>query len=207
MRNLRNQGHTLVELLVGATIASIITTTLIYFTYNLFEIERTEIAKSATEKELTLATEFIAQEIKEATRIYYDKPTPPCPDCQVLIVFEKRKLVTEAIPVQGNNCPCDDTFVLSKITYYHIKDSNPSWSKVGRIERREETPGMNPYQQTIIDYVDQVDFQLTTDGIFFTLQSDALARLGVLSPEKSSYFSTSVTSSSPFIKFPVLEGF
>ncbi|MEG3929392.1 hormogonium polysaccharide secretion pseudopilin HpsC [Microcoleus sp. T3_D1] len=145
------KGMTLVELLVGAIMAFIIITPMLGFVVDMLNTDRREQVKSNTEQDLQAAVDFIAQDLSQAIYIYDNNPattstptTTPTgipairnfipttdPNQTPILVFWKRQLLKNSIPltagIQPNDCntnACNDTYVLSLVAYYQIKETN-----------------------------------------------------------------------------------
>ena len=173
------KGMTLVELLVGAIMAFLIITPMLGFVVDMLNTDRREQVKSNTEQDLQAAVDFIAQDLSQAIYIY-DRaaitainntttklPPPPATTTGTpILVFWKRQQMRNSIPINSTvstqkpseceNTPadCNDTYVLSLVAYYQIKDttSNSTWcqpsggpcpTRIARYEIRE--PIRNPY--------------------------------------------------------------
>jgi type II secretory pathway pseudopilin PulG len=149
------KGMTLVELLVGSIMAFIIITPMLGFVVDMLNTDRREQVKSNTEQDIQAAVDFIAQDLSQAIYIYDNNPTttstptttptgipailnfiPPPDGTQTpIIVFWKRQLLKNALPINPNggiepgNCTanqCNDTYVLSLVAYYKIRETNPN---------------------------------------------------------------------------------
>lgn len=177
------KGMTLVELLVGSIMAFLIITPMLAFVVDMLNTDRREQVKSNTEQDIQAAVDFIAQDLSQAIYIYDQAgitainntttKLPPPPQNTTgtpILVFWKRQQMKKSLPVNAtltpkpSNCnpaalpgtagECNDTFVLSLVAYYQIKDTtpNPTWcqpsggtcpSRIARYEIRE--PIKNPY--------------------------------------------------------------
>jgi hypothetical protein len=170
------KGMTLVELLVGSIMAFLIITPMLTFVVDMLNTDRREQVKSNTEQDLQAAVDFISQDLSQAIYIYDQagitaiNPTtklPPAPANTTgtpILVFWKRQQIKNSLPVNAtltpkpSNCnpaalpgtagECNDTFVLSLVAYYQIKDTtpNPTWcqpsggtcpSRIARYEIRD----------------------------------------------------------------------
>ena len=148
------KGMTLVELLVGSIMAFLIITPMLGFVVDMLNTDRREQVKSNTEQDLQAAVDFIAQDLSQAIYIYdqagitavNNSPTklPPPPQNTTgtpILVFWKRQQIKKSVPINStvsakkpSNCDskpeqCNDTYVLSLVVYYQIKDttSNTTW--------------------------------------------------------------------------------
>ncbi|MEG4092522.1 hormogonium polysaccharide secretion pseudopilin HpsC [Microcoleus sp. Pol12B4] len=145
------KGMTLVELLVGAIMAFLIITPMLGFVVDMLNTDRREQVKSNTEQDLQAAVDFIAQDLSQAIYIYdqagITAPTvklPPPPTNTTgtpILVFWKRQQIKNAVPINStvsaktpSACPpngseCNDTYVLSLVVYYQVRDiaPNPTW--------------------------------------------------------------------------------
>ncbi|MEG4352423.1 hormogonium polysaccharide secretion pseudopilin HpsC [Microcoleus sp. LAD1_D5] len=172
------KGMTLVELLVGAIMAFLIITPMLGFVVDMLNTDRREQVKSNTEQDLQAAVDFIAQDLSQAIYIYDQAgitainpatKLPPAPANTTgtpILVFWKRQLIKNAVPINSavtaktpSACPasgseCNDTYVLSLVAYYQIRDTAPNsiWcqpsggncpTRIARYEIRE--PVRNPY--------------------------------------------------------------
>lgn len=161
-------GFTLIELLVALVISSIIISSLLGFMVNILTTDRREQAKTNSELEIQSAINYIARDLRQAVYIYDAdalatnhsktsnsgirdqippvKTTTGCSDlniCRPVLVFWKRELMKDAIPVSGG---ADDTFVYSLVGYYLIKDKDDvdsdTWSEAARIARFQIKDGV-----------------------------------------------------------------
>ncbi len=145
------KGMTLVELLVGAIMAFLIITPMLGFVVDMLNTDRREQVKSNTEQDLQAAVDFIAQDLSQAIYIYDQAgitatttklPPPPTNTTGTpILVFWKRQQIKNAVPINSavsakkpSDCPpngseCNDTYVLSLVVYYQIRDttSNSTW--------------------------------------------------------------------------------
>ena len=147
------KGMTLVELLVGAIMAFLILTPMLGFVVDMLNTDRREQVKSNTEQDIQAAVDFIAQDLSQAIYIYDNRALngPPGPNEQRVIpqlpqnanetpilVFWKRQQLRNSLPinptvaagVKPTNCTpaeCNDTYVLSLVAYYQVRDNNPTW--------------------------------------------------------------------------------
>jgi type II secretory pathway pseudopilin PulG len=131
-------GFTLVELLVGIVIATLVITPLLGFMINIMTTDRQEQAKANTEQEIKAALDYIARDLQQAIYIYdadgineirkqlpqYDEKNNFFP----ALVFWKRQFIS-------GYKQRDDTFVYSLVAYYLITENNPIWSNAARIGR------------------------------------------------------------------------
>ncbi|MCL2924145.1 MAG: hormogonium polysaccharide secretion pseudopilin HpsC [Trichodesmium sp. MAG_R04] len=134
-----NAGLTMIELLVGTVIATIIIVPMLTFVVDMLNRDVREQAKTNSEQELQAAVDYIAQDISQAFYIYSNsgvntiKDQLPHSDDDTktpILVFWKRELVEKALNFSLNICDsddCNDTFVLSLVTYYLINDNNTTW--------------------------------------------------------------------------------
>ena len=161
----KSAGFTLIELLVAIIIAALVITPLLGFMINILSTDRKEQAKATSEQEIQAAADYIARDLQQAVYIY-DAPAlnnttpdtgikddlPSVPDGTPVLVFWKRELVKEAIPIDSTNCEtandttreakCNDTFVYSLVAYYLIKDNDDTWSDAARIARFQISDGV-----------------------------------------------------------------
>ena len=150
-RNYQVKGMTMIELLVGTIIAFIVITPLMGMVIGLLNDDQRESAKANTEEEIQSALDYIAEDVSQALYIYTNTtstdtklnkqidnlesnnflPTTGTP----ILVFWKRKLVEDAVPVDTTKQPedctpttCNDTYVLSLVSYHLLEeDTNPIW--------------------------------------------------------------------------------
>ncbi|MCW6052137.1 hormogonium polysaccharide secretion pseudopilin HpsC [Lyngbya sp. CCAP 1446/10] len=170
------KGMTLVELLVGSIMAFLIITPMLAFVVDMLNTDRREQVKSNTEQDIQAAVDFISQDLSQAIYIYDNAgitairatdQLPPPPDKTTgspILVFWKRQQIKNSVPINNsikpNECDtnpgkCNDTYVLSLVAYYQIKDTTnsiwcqPSGAVVNcptRIARYEIRDGVrNPY--------------------------------------------------------------
>ena len=148
-----DKGMTLVELLVGAIMAFLIITPMLAFVVDMLNTDRREQVKSNTEQDIQAAVDFIAQDLSQAIYIYdqvgikaltntTQLPPPPAKTTGTpILVFWKRQQIKNAVPVNattpkpsdcdpkaepGKKGECNDTYVLSLVAYYQIKDTPPN---------------------------------------------------------------------------------
>jgi type II secretory pathway pseudopilin PulG len=147
------KGMTLVELLVGAIMAFLIITPMIGFVVDMLNTDRREQVKSNTEQDIQAAVDFIAQDLSQAIYIYDNRALngPPGPNEQPvrpqlpqnangtpILVFWKRQQLKNSLPINPTvaattkpiictAAQCNDTYVLSLVAYYQIRDNNPTW--------------------------------------------------------------------------------
>ncbi|MBE9123851.1 hypothetical protein IQ269_24390 [Tychonema sp. LEGE 07199] len=148
------KGMTLVELLVGAIMAFLIITPMLAFVVDMLNTDRKEQVKANTEQDIQAAVDFIGQDLSQAIYIYdragineinkVPNTLPPSPANTTgtpILVFWKRQQIKNAVPINSavdakkpSDCPddgseCNDTYVLSLVAYYQIKDTtpNPIW--------------------------------------------------------------------------------
>jgi hypothetical protein len=139
-----DKGMTLVELLVGAIMAFLILTPMLAFVVDMLNTDRREQVKSNTEQDIQAAVDFIAQDLSQAIYIYDQagitaiKPTAELPTNTTgtpILVFWKRQQIKNAVPINStvsaktpSACPpngseCNDSYVLSLVAYYQIRDT------------------------------------------------------------------------------------
>ncbi|MGH8001871.1 MAG: hormogonium polysaccharide secretion pseudopilin HpsC, partial [Brasilonema sp.] len=133
-------GFTLVELLVGIVIATIVITPLLGFMINIMTTERQEQAKANTEQEIKAALDYIARDLKQSVYIYdadginaIRKQLPRYGDKNKffpVLVFWKRQIISKESSKMEN-----DILFYSLVAYYLIKDNDSTWSKAARIGR------------------------------------------------------------------------
>ncbi|BAY45672.1 hypothetical protein SAMD00079811_32790 [Scytonema sp. HK-05] len=144
-------GFTLVELLVGIVIATLVVTPLLGFMLNIMTTDRQEQAKATTEQEIKAALDYIARDLQQAIYIYdaegiqaIRQQLPKYDDKDKnnffpVLVFWKRQFVSDGLIIYSskNRQLKDDTFVYSLVAYYLIKDDDKDsvWSKAARIGR------------------------------------------------------------------------
>jgi len=168
------KGMTLVELLVGSIMAFLIITPMLAFVVDMLNTDRREQVKSNTEQDIQAAVDFIAQDLSQAIHIYDDNTTtgipelieegfiPTGPDRTPILVFWKRQIIRSAIPVHDSvtepgACPdptagqpklCNDSYVLSLVAYYQVRDNVSIWCQPSgtscptRIERYQVKAGL-----------------------------------------------------------------
>ncbi|MBE9162586.1 hormogonium polysaccharide secretion pseudopilin HpsC [Tychonema sp. LEGE 06208] len=186
-----DKGMTLVELLVGAIMAFLIITPMLAFVVDMLNTDRREQVKSNTEQDIQAAVDFIAQDLSQAIYIYDNNPAtvstatttatgipallagnfipPPDATKAPILVFWKRQLIKNAVPVNATLTPkpsdckpgelagkageCNDTYVLSLVAYYQLKDQQNTWcqpsggtcpTRIARYEIRDGVKNPNP---------------------------------------------------------------
>lgn len=177
------KGMTLVELLVGAIMAFLIITPMLGFVVDMLNTDRREQVKSNTEQDIQAAVDFIAQDLSQAIYIYDQAgitainsttqlPPPPTNTTGTpILVFWKRQQIKNAVPINStvsaktpSACPpngseCNDTYVLSLVAYYQIRDTtpNPTWcqpsggtcpTRIARYEIRDGVKNPNSSDPT-----------------------------------------------------------
>ncbi|MEG4203638.1 hormogonium polysaccharide secretion pseudopilin HpsC [Microcoleus sp. Pol7_A1] len=175
------KGMTLVELLVGAIMAFLIITPMLGFVVDMLNTDRREQVKSNTEQDLQAAVDFIAQDLSQAIYIYDQVgitattaklPPPPTNTTGTpILVFWKRQQIKNAVPINStvsaktpSACPpngseCNDTYVLSLVVYYQIRDiaPNPTWcqpsggtcpTRIARYEIRDGVKNPSSFDPT-----------------------------------------------------------
>lgn len=161
-------GFTLVELMVAMVISSIVLATLLTFMNTILSSERREQAKTTTDQEIQTALDYIVDDLQEAAYIYdadgiaaikSQLPNPTATNQVPVLVFWKRAFLPKdrqivdksgistrvgCLARSSDNKTCDerDYFVYSLVTYYLIKDGDPTWSPTARIGRLELQDGI-----------------------------------------------------------------
>ena len=150
-------GFTMIELLVGTIIATLLIVPMLTFVVDILNRDVREQAKTNTEQELQATIDYIAQDMSQAFYIYdpdYNgdsESTPPISsynefinqlpysddnEKKPILVFWKREFVEHSVPVNPSDasidCPddeteCDDAFVQSLVVYYLVEDNNNIW--------------------------------------------------------------------------------
>jgi len=147
------KGMTLIELLIGTVMAFLIITPMLAFVVDMLNTDRREQVKANTEQDIQAAVDFIAQDLSQAIYIYDQAgitainpatklPPPPTNTTGTpILVFWKRQQIKNAVPINSavsakkpSDCPpdgseCNDTYVLSLVAYYQIRDTtlNSTW--------------------------------------------------------------------------------
>ncbi|TAF11218.1 MAG: hypothetical protein EAZ77_01280 [Nostocales cyanobacterium] len=146
------KGFTVIELLVGFSMAFIIIISLLGFMINVIEIDRKEQAKATSEQEIQAALDYIYRDLKQAVYIYdangidaikNQLPDPPRGIDRVpILVFWQRELITDVLSLGTGK---DDAFVYSLVVYYLMRDttvSGSNWSKIARIGKWQIRDGV-----------------------------------------------------------------
>ena len=148
------KGMTLVELLVGSIMAFLIITPMLGFVVDMLNTDRREQVKTNTEQDIQAAVDFIAQDLSQAIYIYDNRalngprglneqevsPQLPPANGIPILVFWKREQLRNSLPINRNvaltikprDCNdnpgnCNDTYVLSLVAYYQIRDNDATW--------------------------------------------------------------------------------
>ena len=147
----KEQGMTLVELLIGSIMAFLIITPMLAFVVDMLNTDRREQLKANTEQDIQAALDFIAQDLSQAIYIYDNNtinnpapdgtpgirtqlPNPPGDETPIL-VFWKRHQIRDAVSVNTvnrvlpKNCDpdkCNDAYVRSLVAYYVVTETNPN---------------------------------------------------------------------------------
>ncbi|SKB12247.1 conserved hypothetical protein [Planktothrix sp. PCC 11201] len=157
-QNYQVKGMTMIELLVGTVIAFIVITPLMGMVLGMLNDDQRESAKANTEEEIQSALDYIAEDVSQALYIYVPNkqettssgttittdeikslkdngflPNTASPNNEIpVLVFWKRKIVEDAVPVDSTKLPkdcnpkpytpqkqrnCNDTYVLSLVSY------------------------------------------------------------------------------------------
>jgi prepilin-type N-terminal cleavage/methylation domain-containing protein len=142
----KNYGFTLIEIMVGLVISSMIITSLLGFMINIMQTESREEVKINSEQEIQSALEYISRDLQQAVYIYNAEgieainnqlPSPPDGTDRVpVLVFWQRELMNDVLQNSGRGR--DDAFVYSLVIYFLIQDTNTNnsnsiWSKTARI--------------------------------------------------------------------------
>ncbi|NMG19131.1 hormogonium polysaccharide secretion pseudopilin HpsC [Brasilonema bromeliae] len=147
-------GFTLVELLVGIVIATLVITPLLGFMINVMTTERQEQAKANTEQEIKAALDYIARDLQQSVYIYdadginkirqqlrrYGDKNTFFP----VLVFWKRTFLSK----ESSTILKDNTFFYSLVAYYLITEDNATWSKAARIGRFQIRDGYDSSTET-----------------------------------------------------------
>ena len=147
----KEQGMTLIELLIGTVMAFLILTPMLAFVVDMLNTDRREQLKANTEQDIQAALDFIAQDLSQAIYIYDNNtinkaapdgtagirnqlPNPP--GGTPILVFWKRQQIRNAVSVNTvNRVPpnacnadnCNDTYVRSLVAYYQIREPEAIW--------------------------------------------------------------------------------
>jgi type II secretory pathway pseudopilin PulG len=138
-QNYQVKGMTMIELLVGTIIAFIVITPLMGMVIGLLNDDQRESAKANTEEEIQSALDYIGEDVSQSLHIYTKSdidttvktflPTDGTP----VLVFWKRKIVEDAVPVDSTKLPkddcttpgkCNDTYVLSLVSYHLLPETD-----------------------------------------------------------------------------------
>ncbi|MFZ1028311.1 MAG: hormogonium polysaccharide secretion pseudopilin HpsC [Limnoraphis robusta] len=140
-----DSGFTMIELLVGAILTFLIISPLMGFVVSILNDDRVEQVKTTTDQEMKTALDYITEDVSQAIHIYNQEVVteianqlPTVANGTPILVFWKRQLIQDALPVVSTNQPvdcvdtndrdCNDTFVLSLVAYYLIEGNNdPTW--------------------------------------------------------------------------------
>ena len=147
----KEQGMTLIELLIGTVMAFLILTPMLAFVVDMLNTDRREQVKTNTEQDIQAALDFIAQDLSQAIYIYDNNTInnpgpdgtpgirdqlPDPPDGTPILVFWKRQQIRNAVSVNTvdrvvpklcNTDNCNDTYVRSLVAYYQIRKADPIW--------------------------------------------------------------------------------
>ncbi len=132
-------GFTMIEMMVGAILAFLIITPIMGFVVSILQDDTREGLKAITDQEINTAADYIAEDLSQARYIYdragltdINAQLPEIAGGSPILVFWKRKLVENAIPItvqNPSNCTddpldCNDTFLDALVAYYLVKPSN-----------------------------------------------------------------------------------
>ena len=136
-------GFTMIELLVGTIIATLLIVPMLTFVVDILNRDVREQAKTNSQQELQAAVDYIAQDMSQALYVYDDEaggvvstieaqlPHSTDPTKTPILVFWKREFIPDALDTSSEICDagddCDDTFVISLVAYYLIEDNNTTW--------------------------------------------------------------------------------
>ena len=147
----KEQGMTLIELLIGTVMAFLILTPMLAFVVDMLNTDRREQLKANTEQDIQAALDFIAQDLSKAIYIYDNNTiNNPAPDGTAairsqlpnppggtpILVFWKRRQIRNAVsvntvnrvaPIDCTTANCNDTYVRSLVAYYQITEPDPIW--------------------------------------------------------------------------------
>ena len=212
-QNYQVKGMTMVELLVGTIIAFIVITPLMGMVLGLLNDDQRESARANTEEEIQSAFDYIAEDVSQALYIYVNqKPNPittgaPIDEIKSLkdngflpntgtpknekpvLVFWKRKLVEDAVPVGSALLPkdcnpkpyteeepaaagqpakpakkrnCNDTYVLSLVSYHLLPETDKTsiWC--------QPSDPKKPCPSRIVRYEISEGLKKPDDGTYYT---------------------------------------
>ena len=139
-----SEGFTLIELLVATIVAVLIITPMLTFVIDVLNSDTREEAKARGDEEIQAALKYMEQDMNQAIYFYNSSQIATLADDGVVpevgsnppvIVFWKRQLKQNAIPVSAANCTdpadCDDTHVLSLVAYYLDQRNTNPWCPSG----------------------------------------------------------------------------
>ena len=195
-------GFTMIELMVGAILAFLIITPMMGFVISILEDDSREGLKAITDQEVNTAADYIAEDLGQARYIYDNQALndngansikdqiPQVTNGTPILVFWKRRRLSESLPVVGIDKPkdcndidrdydCSDAFVDALVAYYLVtNDRNDIWCNPtsnadqcpGRIVRTEIRGALrNPSTGEEYPEADLKDNQKKTQG-FLGLQ-------------------------------------
>ncbi|WP_413161720.1 hormogonium polysaccharide secretion pseudopilin HpsC [Capilliphycus salinus ALCB114379] len=136
-------GFTMIELMVGAILAFLIITPLMGFVVSILEDDTREGLKAITDQEVNSAVDYMAEDLNQA-RYIYDREgltaiadqLPAVDDGTPILVFWKRKLVKDAVPIRAKNVEtpsqcdidevldCNDTYLDALVAYYLVEPTS-----------------------------------------------------------------------------------
>ena len=193
-RNYQVKGMTMIELLVGTIIAFIVITPLMGMVIGLLNDDQRESAKANTEEEIQSALDYIGEDVSQALYIYVPKkqettssgttttdeiqslkasgflPNTATPKNEIpVLVFWKRKLVEDAVPVDSAVLPkdctpttCNDTYVLSLVSYQLLPETDKTsiWC--------QPSDPKKPCPSRIVRYEISEGLKKPDDGTYYT---------------------------------------
>lgn len=186
-QNYQVKGMTMIELLVGTVIAFIVITPLMGMVIGLLNDDQRESAKANTEEEIQSALDYIAEDTSQALYIYTNTTsTDPKLNKQIdnlesnnflpttgtpILVFWKRKLVEDAVPVDYTKLPkdecttpekCNDTYVLSLVSYHLLPETDKTsiWC--------QPSDPKKPCPSRIVRYEISEGLKKPDDGTYYT---------------------------------------
>jgi type II secretory pathway pseudopilin PulG len=165
----KEQGMTLIELLIGTVMAFLILTPMLTFVVDMLNTDRREQVKSNTEQDIQAAVDFIAQDLSQAIHIYDNSadgvpaliagnfiPSAATTNGTPILVFWKRQQLKNSLPIIAGAIPttctdntltgagaCNDSYVLSLVAYYQVSGSPGTWC---------QPPGGNTCPTRIVRY-------------------------------------------------------
>lgn len=202
-QNYQVKGMTMIEILVGTVIAFIVITPLMGMVIGLLNDDQRESAKANTEEEIQSALDYIGEDVSQALHIYTKSDIDTTvktflpPDGAPVLVFWKRKIVEDAVPVDTTKQPkdctattCNDTYVLSLVSYHLLPETDKTsiWCQPSASDK--------PCPSRIVRY-EISDGLKKSDGITYYTKTELGTQLESYAQENNKAYNPNFSLSKP----------